>query len=114
MQHDLVPGGVVTYVMTGPEGDRHGGWWGIVDVDEPRTLSFDDGFADLDGNPNTEMPMSRIAVSITGTDAGTSMSVQTTFPSIEAMEQMLEMGMAEGMAEAVGQIDAILAEVVSG
>lgn len=39
---------------------------------------------------------------------GTRMSVETTFPSIEAMEQMVAMGMIEGMYEAVGQIDALL------
>ena len=27
VDHDLVAGGTVNYVMTGPEGDKHGGWW---------------------------------------------------------------------------------------
>ena len=40
----------------------------------------------------------------------TRMSIQSTFPSTEAMEQVLAMGMEEGLTEAVGQIDAILAE----
>ncbi|WP_346270760.1 hypothetical protein [Pseudonocardia sp.] len=32
-----------------------------------------------------------------------------TFPSLEAMEQLIAMGMEEGMAAAVGQIDQLLA-----
>ena len=41
---------------------------------------------------------------------GTRMSVETTFPSIEVMDQMVQMGMEEGMVGAMGQIDPILAE----
>ena len=38
------------------------------------------------------------------------MSIESHFPSPEALEQMVAMGMVEGLTEAVGQIDAILAE----
>ena len=38
------------------------------------------------------------------------MSIESVFPSTEAMEQILGMGMEEGLTQAVGQIDAILAE----
>jgi hypothetical protein len=37
------------------------------------------------------------------------MTIATRFPSLEAMEQVLAMGMEEGLREAMGQIDAILA-----
>ena len=40
----------------------------------------------------------------------TRMSIESRFPSAEAMEQVLAMGMEEGLTQAVGQIDAILAE----
>ena len=40
----------------------------------------------------------------------TRMSIESRFPSTEAMEQVLAMGMEEGLTQAVGQIDAILAE----
>ena len=43
-------------------------------------------------------------------DGRTRMSIESIFPSTEAMEQLLAMGMEEGLTEAVGQIDAILAE----
>ena len=43
----------------------------------------------------------------------TRMSIESHFPSTEAMEQVLAMGMEEGLTQAVGQIDAILAEDAS-
>jgi hypothetical protein len=38
------------------------------------------------------------------------MSIEIVFPSAEAMRQVLTMGTEEGLTQAVGQIDAILAE----
>jgi hypothetical protein len=38
------------------------------------------------------------------------MSIESTFPDARAMEQILAMGAEEGMTQAVGQIDAILAD----
>ena len=40
----------------------------------------------------------------------TRMSIENIFPDATAMEQLLAMGQEEGLTEAVGQIDAILAE----
>ena len=46
----------------------------------------------------------------------TRMTIESIFPDAAAMEQLLAMGQEEGLTEAVGQIDAILAEnaVTSG
>ena len=33
IDHDLAPGGRTTYFMTGPDGDKHAGFWQIVAVD---------------------------------------------------------------------------------
>jgi uncharacterized protein YndB with AHSA1/START domain len=111
VDHDLTPGGRVSYFMTSPEGDKHHGWWRIISVDAPSSLEFEDGFADDAGNPNDQMPTTSVTVALTPDDAGTgtSMVVVSTFPSVEAMEQLLAMGMEEGLIEAMGQIDALLA-----
>jgi uncharacterized protein YndB with AHSA1/START domain len=111
--HDLAPGGRVAYHMTGPDGDEPRGWWKVLVVEPPHRLELEDGFADADGVPNPDMPTVRVRVDITAVDAGTRMSVTTTFPSPEAMEQMLAMGMEEGVSLAVGQIDGILAELAT-
>jgi len=109
--HDLRRGGRVEYHMTGPEGDQPRGYWEIVEADAPRSLVFRDGFASDDGTPNTDLPVTTARVTIENIgDGRTRMSIDSIFPSAEAMEQVLAMGMEEGITQAVGQIDAILAE----
>jgi uncharacterized protein YndB with AHSA1/START domain len=109
--HDLRPGGRVEYHMTGPEGDQPRGYWEIVEADAPRSLVFRDGFAKEDGTPNTDLPTTEVRVTIQDIGNGrTRMAIESVFPNVEAMEQILAMGMEEGLKQALGQIDAILAE----
>ena len=114
VDHDLVAGGRVTYYMTGPDGDTSHGWWQVLAVEPPNCLELKDGFADADGTPNDAMPTMTMVVTLTERDGGgTLMAVETPFPSLQAMEQLLSMGMDEGMAAAMGQIPGILAEDVT-
>ena len=110
-KHNLAPGSRVEYYMTGPERDQHHGYWEVVEVEAPRRLVFRDGFANAEGVPNADLPVSTANVRIEELSQGrTRMLIQSVFPSTEAMEQVLAMGMEEGLKQAVGQIDAILAE----
>lgn len=112
--HDLTPGGRVAYHMTGPEGDQPRGYWDIVEVEPPSRLVFVDGFARADGAPNEDFPRVDGIVTIESIgESRTRMTVESRFPSAEALEQMLAMGMEQGLTEAIGQIDAILAEGVA-
>lgn len=112
VDHDLTPGGRVTYFMTGPEGDKHHGWWRVTRVEEPRLLEFEDGFADDSGAPNPDLPITVTTISLepgpAGDGASTVMRIHSTFPTSKDMQELLEMGMEEGLALAVGQIDAVL------
>ena len=109
VDHDLSPGGDMRYFMTSPEGDRYHGWWRITEVDVPKHLSFQDGFADADGNHDPAMPTTDADVRLEERGPGrTCMTIESTFPSAEAMEQLLTMGMEEGITLAVGQIDELL------
>ena len=109
--HDLRPGGRVEYHMTGPEGDQPRGYWNVVEADPPGRIVILDGFSNEDGSPNEDLPVMEMRVTIETIGAvRTRMSIRTTFPSKESMEQILAMGVEEGMKQALGQIDAILAE----
>ncbi len=111
-RHELAPGGRAEYHMTGPEGDQPHGYWEVLEVDAPHRLVFRDGFAHADGTPNNDLPMgtARVRIEDVVGNGRTRMSIESIFPSTEAMEQVLAMGMEEGLTQAVGQIDAILAE----
>ncbi|HYZ97616.1 MAG TPA: SRPBCC domain-containing protein [Acidimicrobiales bacterium] len=98
VRHDLNPGGTVSYFVTGPDGDRLSGWWRVLAVDAPRRLEFELGGPD--------MPTVTTRVSIDArTGGGTRLTIETTFASSEAMDQLLSMGFDEGLSTAVGQID---------
>lgn len=70
VDHDLTPGGRVTYYMTSPEGEKFAGYWNVTAVDEPASLSFEDGFADLGFTPSPELPVSRNVFSFTEIEGG--------------------------------------------
>jgi uncharacterized protein YndB with AHSA1/START domain len=116
-QHDVFPGGRSNYVMTGPDGSSHGGFWEWIDVKYPEGegASFEvrDGFSRPDGTPNTEMPTMRMVFHFEPTDAGSRVITTTFFNSAEELAQLLEMGMEEGMRAAMGQIDDVLADLTS-
>jgi uncharacterized protein YndB with AHSA1/START domain len=97
--------------MTGPEGDRSRGWWNVLEAEPPRLLVLEDGFADETGAPNAAMPTMVMRVEITDRPGGVTMTMTTRFPSLEAMEKLIGMGMEEGLQQAMGQIDAVLAGV---
>ena len=110
-KHDLTPGSRVLYHMTTPEGDQPKGYWDVLEVEPPRRLVVRDGFANDDGSPNDSMPPGIMRLTIEPVDdTRTRMVIVSEFPSNEAMEQLLAMGQEEGMKQAIGQIDAILAE----
>jgi uncharacterized protein YndB with AHSA1/START domain len=107
--HDFSPGGEVTYYMTAPEGERYHGWWRVVEVAPPTTLEVEDGFADADGVPVPDMPVSRMRVELAPHGAGTRMTMRGAYETLEQMEQVVAMGVMEGLTAAVNQMDALLA-----
>lgn len=107
--YDFQPGGKAAYYMTGPDGTKARGWWQFTSISAPTGLELQDGFADDNGDPVAEMGSATMTVSLEDRGGLTLMTITTTFADEEQMEKMLGMGMEEGMREAMGQIDAILA-----
>jgi uncharacterized protein YndB with AHSA1/START domain len=108
-EHDLTSGGVVTYFMTGPDGEKSRGWWRVTSVNPPTSLEFVDGFADDDGTPIAGTLATTIRVQLTERDRGTRMEVRSVFESREHMEELERMGATEIFVQTVGQMDALLA-----
>jgi uncharacterized protein YndB with AHSA1/START domain len=110
--HDLRPGGTVRYLMTGPEGDQHHGAWEVLTAEPPHRLEFKDWFTDAEGVRNESLATNVTRVAIAAIEGGSRMTIVATFPSLADMEQLLAMGMVEGMTLAMGQIDAVLADAI--
>ena len=109
VDHDLRPGGRVNYYMTGPEGDKHAGYWEITAVDEPHRFEFLDGFADMDFNPDPAMPKARNIFTFTEHDSGTRATYVSIYESAEGLQTVLDMGVVEGASSAINQIDDLVA-----
>ena len=112
-RHDMAVGGYSHYYMTGPDGITSRGWWKYLAVEPGRRLELEDGFADEQGKPNEQMPTMRMVFAFAATASGSRFESVTTFPSMEAMEQLVTMGMEDGMRSAMGQIDAVLADLAT-
>ncbi|GAB3042344.1 SRPBCC domain-containing protein [Parafrigoribacterium mesophilum] len=109
-RHDFTVGGQSHYYMTGPDGEKARGWWTATVIDPPRRFEYDDGFSGNDGQPDPSLPTMHGVVTLDEVGGKTRMTTVTEFVSTEQLEQVLAMGMEEGMVGAMGQIDAVLAD----
>src|SRR4051794_16885860 len=92
--HDLRPGGPAQYHMTGPTGHQPHAYWDVVEVDPPRRLVVEDGFAGTTGIPDPTMPKTTMRVTIEPIEGGrTRMELHSQFADPAAMERQLKMGM---------------------
>ncbi|WP_375002113.1 SRPBCC domain-containing protein [Aeromicrobium sp. CTD01-1L150] len=109
VQHELAVGATTKYYMTSPEGEKFGGWWEVTAVDEPHSFDFRDGFADADLNPVDSMPVSENVYQLEAGGPGTIATYTAVYATSEALQQVLDMGMEEGLTQAINQVDALLA-----
>lgn len=107
-EHDLSEGALVKYYMTSPEGQKHYGYWRVLEADPPTLLEVEDGFGDEQGNPDDDMPVGRMRVEFSEHEGGTRVTSVSTHASREDLEKLVQMGMEEGLRAAAGQIEAIL------
>ena len=71
-------------------------------------IEIEDGFSTPDGTPNTSMPSMRMTFTFEATATGSRFTGVTRFTSLESMEQLVKMGMIDGLRSAMGQLDAVL------
>lgn len=112
-RHDMYPGGRSEYAMTGPAGDVSRGYWEFLSVLPLESFEVRDGFAAEDGSDNHDMPSMRMVFRFSTTATGSQVQTTTYFNSVEDLDQLLAMGMEEGMREAMAQMDAVVADLAS-
>jgi len=110
VDHDLTPGGRMTYYMTSPEGEKYYAYWEVRSVDRPRGFTFDDGFAlDADFTPNPHLPVASNSYVFAATERGTRATYTGRYATAEALQKVLDMGVVEGASLAINQIDDLVA-----
>jgi uncharacterized protein YndB with AHSA1/START domain len=109
VDHDLRAGGRITFFM-GTEGERQDSTWEVIAADPPGHLELRDADVDDGGRPNDGNAMTAMIITIAErASGGAVMAIRTHFDSRAGMEQVLAMGIEEGMCMVLAQIDAVLA-----
>lgn len=112
-RHDAAAGGRSTYTMKGPDGETHGGYWEWRSVVPLQSFEVRDGFTTPDGEPDSALPSMRMRFAFEETEHGSRVTTTSYFDSLADLEKLLDMGMEDGMREAMGQMDAVLADLTS-
>jgi uncharacterized protein YndB with AHSA1/START domain len=110
VDHDLRAGGRIAFSMAGGEGEHHDSEWEVVAADAPHRLELRDADVYGDGRPNDGNAMTVMVITIDAHGSGGAvMAIRTHFDSLEGMEQVLAMGIEEGMRLVFSQIETVLA-----
>lgn len=106
---DFRTNGSWLYCMEGPEGEKH---WAIIkysSIEPLKNFTGIDAFCDENGKINEEFPSMQWSNSFSEKNGVTTVVVDITFPSMEALKQITEMGFKEGFSMAHTNLDEILA-----
>lgn len=107
-EFDLAVGGRARYHMTSPKGEEYHGVWEFLEIDDPRTFTALDSFADENGRVLADLPTSRMVFTFDQTPTGSRLVNTTHFDSAEALEKVVAMGAVEGSTMAINQLDRVL------
>jgi len=108
---DFRPGGHWHYAMVEPNGQEY---WGRLDyqtiapIDNYTAL---DGFADETGAVNPDLPRSTWNVTFTDRATHTVVTTVVSYASPEALQQVIDMGMKEGLASTLERLDELLPQL---
>jgi len=108
---DHTVGGRAQYSMNGPRGEKSSGSWEFISIDAPNAFEVIDSFVDENGTPLDGFPAQRMTFAFESTADGTRMTTTSHFDSVDALEQVVEMGQVEGIKMAMAQLDAVLQDL---
>lgn len=108
---ELRPGGVWHYCMKGEYDGNVMESWGLAtyrEVDAPSRLVYVDAFSDEDGKVNAEMPQMEVGVTLKEEAGETILTSHTLFESTEARQQVIDMGVVEGITQTWDRLESYL------
>ncbi|WP_343691265.1 SRPBCC domain-containing protein [Chitinophaga sp.] len=107
---DFREGGHWHYKMVDADGNEYWGMTQYKKIQPPGELSFSDAFCDENGTINTAIPGADWRVTFTGKEDTTVVQSVLTFKSLADLEQVLEMGMEDGMKATYATLDKLVSE----
>ena len=108
MQLDFRPEGIWRYAMVSPAHEKHYGGAKFNEIKHHRSFDYIDFFSDSEGNINTDLPSTKSLIGFTGVAEGTKLTINNHFNSPAEMQQLLDMGVEEGLKSALNQLEDLL------
>jgi uncharacterized protein YndB with AHSA1/START domain len=105
---DFRVGGVWHYCLRGPKGEEAWGKATYREIVRPERIVYKDAFSDKDGNEAASMPASIITMTFEKQGAKTKLTSVAQYQTVEALEQVLAMGVIEGMNETLDRLEELL------
>ncbi len=105
---DFSEGGHWHYAMVDPEGKEYWGWTEytkIKAIDYYKTL---DAFSDSDGTLNKDLPQAAWHVEFSDKGENTLVVTTVQYDSLEALDQVINMGMKDGLTSTLERLDKLL------
>jgi uncharacterized protein YndB with AHSA1/START domain len=105
---DFREGGHWHYAMVDPNGTEYWGYTEYLTIDPIDNYTTRDAFSDETGKVNSELPTAIWNVTFTEKSGHTLVQTIATYPSLEGLEKVIEMGMQEGMTSTLERLDELL------
>lgn len=104
-------GGHWHFAMVDPEGNEHWVRFDYERITPIESYRAQDAFSDADGGINGDFPISTWDVTFEESSQRTLVQIVSTYQSPEALQQIIDMGMQQGMEATLVQLDKLLAKL---
>ena len=105
-------GGHWHFAMVDPDGNEHWVRFDYETITPKDSYRAQDAFSDAEGGINRDLPVSIWEVTFEGKARRTLVQIDSTYETPEALRQVIEMGMQQGMEATLTQLDNLLKKIV--
>jgi uncharacterized protein YndB with AHSA1/START domain len=105
---DFREGGHWHYAMVEPNGQQYWGWVDYLTIRPIENYTSLDGFSDETGTVNPALPRSKWNVTFSDAKTHTLVETVVSYASPEALQQVINMGLKEGLASTLERLDELL------
>ena len=108
---NFTEGGTRLYAMCGPEGEEHYGLTTYNSIVENEHFAGEDSFCDSEGIVNPDFPTSTFDNTFEAIGFITEVTIISEYASAEHLQQVIEMGMKQGLSMAFDNLDEVLSSL---
>lgn len=104
-------GGHWHFAMVGPDGSEHWVRFDYEKITPKDSYRAQDAFSDAEGGINRDLPVSTWEVTFEDKAPRTLVQIVSTYASPEALQQVVDMGMQQGLKATLAALDTLLAKL---